>query len=137
MRAQVVLLREDRILLARHRRGAHVYWVLPGGGVEPSETSEEAAVREVREETGLEIEVVRLLYVEEPCSDGAFPVRQPRHTYLGQIVGGALRSIEDVAGGDPIKGHLDGAEWKPLRDVGYDAGTIDTLERVKRSLGAG
>ncbi len=50
-------------------------WAIPGGFVEYGESLEEAAVREAREETGLEIELVDLLYV---YSD---PARDPRqHT---------------------------------------------------------
>jgi len=46
---------EQRILLA-HRRDID-WWNLPGGGMEHNETVEEAVCREVREETGLEVEV--------------------------------------------------------------------------------
>jgi 8-oxo-dGTP diphosphatase len=49
---------QDRILLC-HRRDMDL-WNLPGGGVEPGQTPWTGAVREVREEVGLEVEVVRL-----------------------------------------------------------------------------
>lgn len=49
------------ILLA-HRRD-HDFWNLPGGGVEKGETPWAAAVREFKEETGLEVEVTRLVGV--------------------------------------------------------------------------
>ncbi len=48
-------------------------WALPGGFVDYGETLEEAARREVKEETGLEVELVRQLHT---YSD---PARDPRH----------------------------------------------------------
>ena len=48
-------------------------WELPGGAIDPGETPAEAVQREVREETGLEVRVVRLA--------GAFGGRQFRHEY--------------------------------------------------------
>jgi ADP-ribose pyrophosphatase YjhB (NUDIX family) len=55
--AQAVILDADRTLLAV--RGDLRGWELPGGTVEPGEEVEAALRREVREETGLEIEIVR------------------------------------------------------------------------------
>ena len=134
MRAQVVLLQDGRILLARHERAAGSYWVLPGGSVEADETPEAAAIREVREETGLEIELERLLFVDGPRDDGRVVIRQPRYTYLGRIAGGALRSVEDRVGGHRVKGHLCGAAWMPFDFPEYDSATRDTLRLVKDSL---
>ena len=54
--ARVVLLDENgRVLLARFEYGGRAWWVAPGGGLEREETHEEAARREVREETGLRL----------------------------------------------------------------------------------
>ncbi|WP_279671836.1 dihydrofolate reductase [Flexivirga meconopsidis] len=49
----------DRLLLTR--REDNGLWCLPGGGVEPGETWSEAAVREVREETGLVVQADEIL----------------------------------------------------------------------------
>lgn len=63
-----------RIVLVR-RKNRPLGWALPGGFVDRGETVEQAAVREAREETGLEIELIRQFHV---YSD---PERDPRgHT---------------------------------------------------------
>jgi ADP-ribose pyrophosphatase YjhB (NUDIX family) len=55
------ILRDGRVLIVRRARPpAHGLYTLPGGGVELGETLEEAVIREVREETALEIEPLAL-----------------------------------------------------------------------------
>ena len=53
---------EGRILLVRHTYG-NQRWYLPGGGGDGNETADEAMVREMREETGFEVEITRLVGV--------------------------------------------------------------------------
>jgi len=56
------IFRDGRVLIVRRGRPpAHGLYTLPGGGVELGETLEEAVIREVREETGLEIAPVDLV----------------------------------------------------------------------------
>jgi 8-oxo-dGTP diphosphatase len=60
--ASAVIVQDGRLLLARRReQEGTVLWALPGGGVEPGESVEEAAVRETLEETGLTVEARQLL----------------------------------------------------------------------------
>ncbi|HEV2000150.1 MAG TPA: NUDIX domain-containing protein, partial [Xanthobacteraceae bacterium] len=55
--ASAAVFRGGRVLIAR-RVNPPQLWSLPGGKVEPGETPKQAATREVREETGVEIEIV-------------------------------------------------------------------------------
>ncbi len=57
----LVLDDQGRVLLQQRADNGH--WGLPGGGVEPGESLVQALAREVREETGYEVEVVRLVGV--------------------------------------------------------------------------
>jgi 8-oxo-dGTP diphosphatase len=84
-RACVVLLHHDHILLVRQTYQGSTFWTFPGGGIEPGETPMEAAIREVKEETGLDIYIHALL-VQRPRSGGTGIY----YCYLGCLVGGRL-----------------------------------------------
>ena len=60
----VVIFKGEKILLAeRNRRPNGKMWSIPGGAQELGETAEEAAIREIREETDLEINILGLVDV--------------------------------------------------------------------------
>ena len=70
----VIVDDEDRILLALWNEVEPQLWTMPGGGVELDETPDEGVVREVREETGYDVELVGLLGVNSnviPAADRA------------------------------------------------------------------
>jgi 8-oxo-dGTP pyrophosphatase MutT (NUDIX family) len=55
VRAGIVLLKEDKVaLIERYRAGFH-YFIFPGGGVDEGELPEQAAVREAKEELGIDV----------------------------------------------------------------------------------
>ncbi|MEC9485397.1 MAG: NUDIX domain-containing protein [Candidatus Izemoplasma sp.] len=58
--AACIITNEDDQVLLQHRSDDH-YWGLPGGIMELGETEKETCIREVKEETGLEIEVISFL----------------------------------------------------------------------------
>lgn len=75
---------QDQVLLVK-RRDIPV-WVLPGGGVDPGESPEQAVVREVLEETGLHVKIVRQLAEYSPINRWTSPV----HLFLCQPLSGVL-----------------------------------------------
>ena len=54
--ASIAVFRDGKVLLALRARPR--LWSLPGGRIEPGETAEQAALRELREEVGIEAEIV-------------------------------------------------------------------------------
>lgn len=92
----IILNEKKEILLIKRKNDPFKdRWALPGGFVEYGERVEEAVVREVKEETGLDVEILKLHNV---YSD---PKRDPRgHTisivYHCKIIGGNLKGSDDA-----------------------------------------
>lgn len=101
MRVRVtgVVIEDGRILLLNQDTGTGRSWSLPGGKLEAGETLAEALVREMREETGLNVEPGRLLYV---CDH--VPAEIVHITFEARRVGGTLGDIEAGADTTPIRG---------------------------------
>lgn len=91
----IIINDESIVLIKRLNNPYKNHWAIPGGFVEYGEKVETAAVREAKEETGLDIELTKLVGV---YSD---PNRDPRgHTvtvaYTAKIIGGTLKSDSDA-----------------------------------------
>ncbi|HEX8818688.1 MAG TPA: NUDIX hydrolase [Archangium sp.] len=111
----IIELPGDRIVLIR-RKNPPPGWALPGGFVNEGERLDQAAVREVKEETGLDVELVEQFFT---YSD---PRRDPRkHTLSTVFIGRAQ--------GEP-QGADDAAEAKTFpvdalpQELAFDHGTI-------------
>jgi 8-oxo-dGTP pyrophosphatase MutT (NUDIX family) len=59
-RAAAIIIRNGKVLLFHRQKPGKDYYILPGGGVELEESFEEACIREVKEETGLDVLALHL-----------------------------------------------------------------------------
>jgi len=103
----VICFRGDEVLLIRRGKAPRLgQWSIPGGRVEPGERLADTALRELREETGVEAELLGLVDVV----DGVWP-EHGRHYVL---IDYAARWIagEPVAGDDAAE-----AEFVPIEEA--------------------
>ena len=90
-----VIIQDNKVVLIR--RGVEPFkgqWALPGGRIEDNESAEQCLIREMREETNLAVEPIKLVGV---YSD---PSRDPRGvivaTYLCKVISGELKAGDDA-----------------------------------------
>lgn len=76
-----------------HKRQDVPVWVLPGGGIDPNETPEEATIREVEEETGLKVRIERPVAEYTPLNRLA----RPTFTFECRVEEGELTLGEETA----------------------------------------
>jgi 8-oxo-dGTP diphosphatase len=94
--AAIVFDPEGRVLLVERGTPPDQYkWSVPGGKLEGNETLAQAVAREVREETGLVVEVGPLACVVERMGDGFHYVILD---YLARVIGGKLAAGTDAKG---------------------------------------
>lgn len=68
-RAVAIILHDNQLLVMFRRKNGREYYTLPGGGIEQDETSEQAVIREIKEETTLDVTIDRQIY-EHHYDDG-------------------------------------------------------------------
>jgi len=116
----VIIDGEGRVLMVKQRHEGRDIWMVPGGGIEEGENAGQAAIREAKEETGLDIEVKSLLWHVEEVSEK----RGQRFVnfFLAEVKSGALK-----LGADPER-EKDGQVLREARFMTRDE--VKGLENV-------
>ena len=118
----VFTIRQGRLCVLLVERGSHPYlsaWALPGGFVNPDEDLGEAALRELQEETGLDLSIAGASagHLEQLATYGA-PHRDPRMRVVSVAYLALLPDLPSpTAGDDAARAHF----W-PVEDLDLAAG---------------
>jgi len=102
--AGVIILKNDHILLVHEKN----HWSLPKGKREKNETMQQTAIREAKEETGLDVELISTAFVSEFVKDNN------RH-YL-QVYYEATPVHGEISINDP-DGDIDAVQYVPLKEL--------------------
>lgn len=122
----VLLRRGERVLLVKRARAPlRGRWALPGGKVEPGERLADAAEREVREETGIAVDNLRLIDVAEIIdrADGG----DVRSHHVVVVYEGEARSGTPAAADDAAEARW--VEPANLKDIALTEDTARVLAR--------
>jgi ADP-ribose pyrophosphatase YjhB (NUDIX family) len=126
-----VVIRDNAVLLVERAREPHKgYWSLPGGVVETGETLEQAVRREVREETGLQVEPLAVVEIFERIlrdAQGRAEYHYVLIDYVCTVAGGDLAPADDVSR----------ARWfsrDALDGLRLTEGSLPVIEKAFRQL---
>ncbi len=91
------------LMIRRAKEPGKGLWSIPGGRVEKGEYLSQALVREVKEETNLDIDVKELLGILEVPGDPHYVILD----HVAAVTGGEIRPADDV----------DAVEWVPFEEI--------------------
>lgn len=102
--AKAIIIHDDKVLVnkCKFEKTGHIYYDLPGGGQLQFETMEEAVIREVLEETGYKIKVVRFVALAEEIYNNE-ELRKKYLDYSHRVLHIFLAKIIDCNPGKPTE----------------------------------
>lgn len=135
--AKALIVKDGRVLLNRCRRGdGSVYYDLPGGGQHQYESMEQAVLREVREEAGIEVRILRFAALaEEIYTDEKLRQKYPDYSHRMMHIFLA-EPVDSVAGAPTEKDRgMEESEWISI-DVVEDLPEVrpTTVQRRIREI---
>jgi ADP-ribose pyrophosphatase YjhB (NUDIX family) len=121
----IAVIRDGALLMVKRGRGPNAgLWAIPGGKVEYGESMPKAAVRELREETGIEVELEGVVWVGDAMGPGHPPDwHYTLVDYRARMIGGRLAAADDA----------EEVAWVPLGEV-LDLPVTPTMPGLVASL---
>jgi 8-oxo-dGTP diphosphatase len=119
--ARAIIIHDNCILLNEFNNGE--YYNIPGGGAEPGESIKDVVVREVKEETGLDVEVGDLIYVLEyepnKCGGCYGDTHRLSLVFRCSTIGDTTVKEPTIPDFDPMNPTeiCNGAKWIPIEEL--------------------
>ena len=119
--ASVLPIKDGKVLLGRRAndpfKGAYD---IIGGFMEADELPQDAAVREAKEETGLDVKITSMLgtYIDRYGDDGDYTLNLH---YIGEVIGGEMKAMDDIAA----------LEWVSIDELPLDSGFQNTKDGLR------
>ncbi len=102
--AACLVKQDDKYLMVREQPpGSGVVWNLPAGHVDVGETIEQGAIRETKEETNYDVELIEHIGIYHKSEDASV-----KHVYSAKIIGGEAK---------PQAGEILGVEWLSFDEI--------------------
>jgi len=123
-----VVVHQGRVLLVRRgREPLKGHWTVPGGVLEVGESLAEGVAREVKEETGLDVEPIELVELLDRIhrEEGRVRYHYVIADYLCRVMGGELAAASDAG---EVR-WVEHAEWNSQSALQLDAITVRVIEK--------
>ncbi len=117
-----VLIEDGRILLVRQKLQCGRQWSLPGGKLIRGESLEAGLIREMKEETGLDVEIERLLYICDGADNTLLHI-----TFLLHKTGGELTLPDNSREDNPIS-DVQFIPIEELTSLGFSTAFVRRIE---------
>lgn len=103
---RVIVVRDDKLLLMRRNKFGKEYYTLIGGHIEPGEDPQTAMLREVDEETGLQLGSPKMVYIQQPVGQ-----YNKQYIFTADYAGGEIAMRPDA---DEVALSQQGNVYEPL-----------------------
>jgi 8-oxo-dGTP diphosphatase len=130
VRPSVIIIKENKLLVVHSTYNDEDFFLLPGGGIDDTETIYECAIREVKEETNQDVDIIKVVYLNDYIVDSG--------RCLNIYLLGKLKSNSEITHlKDPCisENKIKKAEWVELdKLLQLDFRPKKLIEKIKKDM---